>query len=83
MGLDWNPIGKPKPGFESEFASIFQQIGESSNSYARANNLQHIEFLADGDFEEKSPESKAHILYSAARWCEYWSSRGHGLEADW
>ena len=225
MGLDWNPLGKPKPGFENEFASIFQQLGESSNwgwlekrrrrregrdreglhkrwdeiqitphetvgapqvgssaeadtwaheryremeppkpsesefmqemqgqyvlalappcdgfpffsnspagyverfsfraqflhdcediipedsfakcyesclapafavlaqelracitSYARANNLQHTEFVADADFEEKSPESKAHILYAATRWCEYWSSRGHGLEADW
>ena len=31
MGLDWNPLGKPKPGFENEFASIFQQLGESSN----------------------------------------------------
>lgn len=225
MGLDWNPLGKPKPGFEDEFASIFQQLGESSNwgwlekrrrrregrdreglnkrwdeiqitpheavgapqvgssaeadswvreryqkmeppkpsesefmqemqgyyvlalappcdgfpyysnwtagyverfsfraqflgdceeiipevtfakcyesclapafvvlaqelracvtSYARTRNLEHIEFVADGDFERKSPESKAHILYSAARWCEFWSSRGHALEADW
>lgn len=225
MGLDWNPIGKPKPGYEEEFASIFRQIGESANwgwfekrrrrregtdleglhkrwdeiqitphetvgapqvgssaqadawardryqeleppkpsesefmqemngyyvlalappcdgfpyysnsglgyverfsfraqflgdcedvipentfakcyesclasgltvlgqelracvtSYARAKNLEHIESVTAGDYEEKSPESKVHILYAATRWCEYWSSRGHGLEADW
>ncbi len=28
MGLDWNPIGKPKSGAEEEFASLFQQLGE-------------------------------------------------------
>jgi hypothetical protein len=27
-GLDWNPIGKPKPGAEDEFAALFKQLGE-------------------------------------------------------
>jgi hypothetical protein len=64
-------------------AALAQQLRACATSYARAKNLEHIEFVADGDFEEKSPERKLHIIYSAARWCEYWSSRGHGLEADW
>jgi hypothetical protein len=65
------------------FAVLAQELRDCTTLYAQANNLQHVEFLADVDFDEESLESKAHILYSAARWCEYWSSRGHALEADW
>lgn len=65
------------------FVVLGQELRDCATSYARAKHLEHIEFVADGDFEEKSPESKLHIIYSAARWCEYWSSRGHGLDADW
>ncbi|UII31255.1 hypothetical protein LVD17_23470 [Fulvivirga ulvae] len=32
--------------------------------------------------DEDTPESKAHILFSAAKWLKFWSSRGHGMEAD-
>lgn len=28
MGLDWNPIGKARPGFEGEFEQLFLQIGQ-------------------------------------------------------
>lgn len=64
-------------------ATLGHELRACATSYARDKNLEHIEFVAGVDFEEKSPERKLHILYSAARWCEYWSSRGHGLEADW
>ncbi|HEX6732180.1 MAG TPA: hypothetical protein VF074_19330, partial [Pyrinomonadaceae bacterium] len=39
------------------FALLGQELRACAASYARANNLQYIEFVADGDFEEKSPES--------------------------
>ena len=65
------------------FAVLGQELRDCATAYARDKHLEHIEFVAAGDFEEKSPERKLHIIYSAARWCEYWSSRGHGLEADW
>ena len=64
-------------------ATLGRELRACATLYARDKHLEHIEFETGGDFEEKSPESKLHILYSAARWCEYWSSRGHGLEADW
>src|SRR5687767_3886395 len=28
MGLDWNPLGKPKPGYEDEFERLFRMLGE-------------------------------------------------------
>ena len=65
------------------FAVLAQELRACTTSYAQVNNLQHLEFAADVAFDEESPESKVHILYAATRWCEYWSSRGHALEADW
>ena len=63
-------------------AVLGQELRDCATSYARAKQLEHIEFVTEG-FEADSPEKKLHILYSAARWCEYWSSRGHGMESDW
>lgn len=66
-----------------EFAILGKELRESVTAYAKANNLEHIEFVENVEYVANSPQTKAHILFSAARWCEYWSSRGHSLEADW
>jgi len=34
----------------------------------------------DVPYDETSAESRADIMFAAARWCLYWSKRGHGLE---
>jgi len=67
------------PGLEA----LGNELRAWATSFAKWNSLQHMEFIREAQFEEKSAESKAHILFSAARWCEFWSSRGHGLEAYW
>lgn len=64
-------------------ATLGQELRACATSYARDTHLEQFDFVESRDFEEKSPESKLHILYSATRWCEFWSSRGHGMEADW
>ncbi|HEU5130536.1 MAG TPA: hypothetical protein VFT26_00490, partial [Pyrinomonadaceae bacterium] len=66
-----------------ELAILGQELRTCASSFAKQKNLEHIEFASDVEFNEESPETKLDILYAAARWCEYWSSRGHGLEADW
>jgi hypothetical protein len=35
------------------------------------------------DLPEDAPASKAHVLFSAIRWCRFWAGRGHGLEPWW
>jgi hypothetical protein len=40
MGLDWNPLGKPKTGFEAEFDSLFRQLSELPRDDSRVNSLQ-------------------------------------------
>ena len=66
-----------------ELATLGQELRACAVTFAKQKNLEHIEFAQDVEFSEESPETKLDILYAAARWCEYWSSRGHGLEADW
>lgn len=64
-------------------ASLGATLMEKAVEYAAKNNVSHVAELRRGSFEDKSAESNAHILFSAAKWCNFWSSRGHGLEAYW
>jgi hypothetical protein len=67
-----------------DLAALGGTIREVATSYASRENVLHVEHVwgADG-IAPDSAESTAHILFSAARWCEYWSSRGHGMDAYW
>lgn len=55
-----------------------------ARAYAREHRLTDLEQRrAPPDADENTPESNAHILFSAARWCTWWAERGHGLEPYW
>lgn len=69
-------------GLAPHAAAIGAELRAAADAFASTRGLAHVEFSEDS-FEPDTPESQVHILYAAARWCEYWSSRGHGLEADW
>ncbi len=62
-------------------ASLGTELRACANNFASKHDVSHVESVRELDAPEGSPESKAHILFAAAKWCEYWSSRGHGLEA--
>lgn len=62
-------------------SALGTQLHTAAVAYAQQWDLFHVESLRELDVQEGSPESNAHILFSAAKWCRYWSSRGHGLEA--
>ncbi len=62
-------------------ASLGGELKACAGNYALAHGVSHVADKRDIEAGEDSPDRKAHILFSAARWCEYWSSRGHGLEA--
>lgn len=64
-----------------EYAKKLMVVAEE---YARTNNCMNLkDQKRPPDVDEDSPESKAHILFSAAKWLIYWSSRGHGMEASY
>ncbi len=67
------------PGLES----LGHELRAWATSFAAREGLQHVEHVQRPSFETETREHQVHVLYSAARWCEFWSSRGHGLEAYW
>jgi len=65
----------------SGLAALGKDLRETATSYSTAYSVAHVADVRDFDAPEGSPEQKAHIMFSAAKWCEWWSIRGHGLEA--
>lgn len=63
-------------------AALGHELRGWAISYAGRHGVSQVEGRPV-DAVGEGPERKAHILFCAARWCEYWSSRGHGLEAYW
>ncbi len=54
-----------------------------ADDYAAQRNLQYLKNQRiPPDSDEDTPESKAHIMFSAAKWLLWWGQRGHGYEAD-
>lgn len=73
--------------YTSALAKDLLELGEDlyriARRYSSDNDVEFVEAIRTSDAEEKTPELNAHILFAAARWCEYWGSRGHGFEADY
>lgn len=60
-----------------------QQIMGIADDYAIKNNITYLKNQRlPPDFDEDSAKSKAHIMFSAAKWLLWWGERGHGYEAD-
>lgn len=59
------------------------RLMEKADVYAKENNLEYLkDVIMPPDEDEETPISKTHIVYSAAKWLLWWSSRGHGYEAN-
>ena len=65
------------------------RLMENAREYAKEHKVEHLENQvmpdeADGvhGSDDKTPASNAHIMFSAANWLLWWSTRGHGFEAD-
>ena len=64
-----------------KLALLGSELRACANGFSAIHGVPHVKSVRELDAPEGSPESKAHILFAAPKWCEYWSSRGHGLEA--
>lgn len=62
-------------------AALGAALRACAADHAAKHDVAVVESRRELEAAEGSPELKAHILFSAARWCEWWSSRGHGMEA--
>ena len=55
---------------------------DTARKFAREHGVEHVDHVDRKQaktFDEGSDELRAQILFATARWCAYWSSRGHGL----
>jgi hypothetical protein len=48
MGLDWNPLGKPRPGFEQEFYALLGQLTKPER-WVQPSHILHTTAPADQD----------------------------------
>lgn len=60
-----------------------QELMAVAEGYASSHNCMELRDQRKPPEGNDSPESRAHILFSAAKWLHFWSSRGHGMEADY
>jgi hypothetical protein len=65
----------------SDLAALGKDLRAAADQFAAANNAQSVASARECHAANDTAVKRAHIAYSAARWCEYWSSRGHGIEA--
>jgi len=73
-----------------QLADYGERLMSCARAYAKIHDVSHIltarwfseEEAAKGD-DPTSPLHKAHIIASAARWAAFWSSHGHGMNADY
>lgn len=67
-----------------DLAALGRKILDAAMLFAHREKVLHVELVRSPDgIASDSSAATAHILFSAARWCEYWARHGHGMEAYW
>jgi hypothetical protein len=66
-----------------ELGAFGRDLLRCARDFANANHAEHAESADDVEYDEASAESRAHILFAAAKWCLFWAARGFGLEPDY
>jgi hypothetical protein len=61
-----------------------QKLHDRAHAFAEKNNLLDVIDRREPPDEQDldNPAMQAHIVSSAAKWCLFWSERGHGMRAD-
>lgn len=74
----WQRAQTPQlPDAHSEFA---ERLHEIAQRFALDNELGgDVETIREPVFAAGSTARRGHVLFAAAKWCTYWSFRGHGL----
>jgi hypothetical protein len=66
----------------AELEAYGEALLQAGRGYAKQHGLEALEHQREPPETEgeASPESRAHIIFSAGNWCLWWARRGHGLE---
>jgi hypothetical protein len=66
-----------------ETVDFGNRLMKVADEYSKKHNCEYLKAQRIiPDFDEDKPETKAHILFSAAKWLIWWGELGHGFEAD-
>ena len=66
-----------------ELGDYGRRLRDCAVEFAKRNGVSAILAQREPSGAREGPRRQAHIVISAARWCLFWSERGHGMEADW
>jgi hypothetical protein len=67
-----------------DLAAYADALDAAVRPWATRAGVLHVEHASDApEYGEDSAASQADILFSAIRWCRFWSARGHGLDPWW
>ena len=73
--------------YRSCLAPALESLGDDlqalATQYADKKKVTQTESVSGPDVEVGRAAEKLHIVISAAKWCKYWSARGHGLATHW
>ncbi len=71
----WTPLLAP------ELADYGRSLSRCAERFAAEHSLAHVLNNRAFDWDDEGdPASQLHVVDQAARWCIFWSDRGHGLE---
>ena len=63
---------------------LAEQLLETADRFVNEHALPvHVATIREPVFPDGTLEAKGHLLYAAAKWCTYWSQRGHGLAVSY
>ena len=66
-----------------QFLAFGRELEAAATCFAREQGVMEIAARRDPPEDGDSPGAVAHILASAARWCQFWATRGHWLNTWW
>ena len=73
--------------YRSCLAPALESLGDDlramATQYADRKKVTQTGSVSGPDLEIGRAAEKLRIVISAAKWCKYWSTRGHGLAAHW
>lgn len=75
-----------EPMLADELAAVGAELAEEARRLAGlhgAESLLTCREPPEDVAEDSDPRHVVHVLASAARWCAWWSSRGHGMEPSY
>lgn len=73
-----------QPMLAKEAVAFGNTLMQCATNYAKKHDVLHVKDQRTlTNTEIHSPESKAHIVFSAAKWLLWWGEKGHGFMAEY